>query len=76
MQVSSTLSQTISLPPTDVSSFSPSPPSEQSPQLQQSPPHPPQNSVTLQPPNNKTKKELWRDLKIQSGYWRGAWPNR
>ncbi|WVF70706.1 hypothetical protein IAT40_005499 [Kwoniella sp. CBS 6097] len=60
--MSSVASQSISLPPTDTSSTSPSPPSPsdltRSGQFQ---PHP---SPPRAPP--KSKKELWRDLKIQS----------
>ncbi|ORY28637.1 Peroxin-3 [Naematelia encephala] len=56
---SSVLSQSISLPPTDTS-FSPSPPSENAHlDVQSSPPQP-------GPHFNKSKKELWRDLKLQT----------
>ena len=59
-QASSVLSQSISLPRTDASSSSPSPPSDmsRSAMLHPSPPRPPAIA--------KSKKELWRDLKIQS----------
>ncbi|KAK4686378.1 peroxin-3, partial [Tremellales sp. Uapishka_1] len=61
---SSTMSHSISLPPTEDSS-SPSPPSDTS-QLHPSPPP----SDNLQVPGmhieQKSKKELWRELKIQS----------
>ncbi|GFZ43242.1 hypothetical protein JCM24511_00961 [Saitozyma sp. JCM 24511] len=72
--VSSVASQPISLPPTDLSSFSGSPTSDlsQSAQLQPSPPRvpPPSTSASLQVPlvrlDTRSKKELWRDLKLQS----------
>ncbi|ODN84237.1 hypothetical protein L202_00232 [Cryptococcus amylolentus CBS 6039] len=61
--LSSIISQSISLPATDISSNSPSPPSELSQSSSHfhspSPPH-----HHLSPP--KSKKELWNDLKIQS----------
>ena len=65
-QVSPTFSQSISLPPTDTSSVSPSPESDVSRNalLHASPP-------TLQAASSvpgKSKKELWRDLKQQSLY--------
>lgn len=63
----STMSQAISLPPTDTSSVVPSPTSELS-ALQESPPRP-----TTLPPSSpqrvvdpRSKKVLWRDLKVQS----------
>jgi peroxin-3 len=59
--LSSTLSQAISLPPTDTSSATPSPTSELS-ALNSSPPAAP----ILPPADPRTKKELWRDLKVQS----------
>lgn len=58
-QISSTLSQTISLPPTSTSSISNSPPSDfhpSPPRLRPSPDH----------LESRSKKELWRDLKLQS----------
>ncbi|WVQ71127.1 hypothetical protein IAR50_000652 [Cryptococcus sp. DSM 104548] len=59
--LSSVVSQSISLPPTDISSNSPSPPSDLSPSSHFQSPSPPR---LLAPP--KSKKELWNDLKIQS----------
>lgn len=59
----SPFSQSISLPPTDTSSISPSPESDLShhSQLHPSPPGPLAAMETV-----KSKKELWRDLKVQS----------
>lgn len=71
-QVSSTLSQSISLPPTDTSSFSPSPSSDMShSQLHSSPTHSLPRQSSESPPRSadlsaKSKKELWKDLKVQS----------
>ena len=69
IQASSTLSQSISLPPTDTSSFSPTSDISQSAMLHPSPPRHEQ-SAGLQVRSSisgKSKKELWRDLKMQSG---------
>ncbi|OCF45265.1 hypothetical protein I317_00787 [Kwoniella heveanensis CBS 569] len=60
--MSSVASQSISLPPTDTSSASPSPPSPSD--LTRSGQFHPQPSPPRVPA--KSKKELWRDLKIQS----------
>lgn len=63
---SSALSQSISLPPTDISSSSPSPISEIS-HLQTTPPRTSESSETAHPLiAGKSKKELWRELKVQS----------
>ncbi|WVQ85271.1 hypothetical protein IAT38_007436 [Cryptococcus sp. DSM 104549] len=64
--MSSIVSQSISLPPTDISSTSPSPPSDlsHSAMLHQSPPRAP--APRSSPVTTKSKKELWKDLKIQS----------
>lgn len=61
IQLSSTTSQSISLP-TDMSSDSTSPPSNLSSSIMLSP-SPPHHSP---PAPTKSKKELWKDLKIQS----------
>lgn len=71
----STVSQSISLPPTDTSSAIPSPTSEriplESPRIaggfsppSLSPPRP--STFSNPPPDTRTKKELWRDLKVES----------
>jgi hypothetical protein len=65
VQLSSTTSQSISLP-TDMSSDSNSPPSNLSSSLMLSP-SPPRHSP---PVPTKSKKELWKDLKIQSKLFR------
>lgn len=61
-QLSSTTSQSISLPPTDLSSDTTSPPSHLSSSATLSP-SPPRR---FPPAVSKSKKELWRDLKVQS----------
>ncbi|KAK8865737.1 hypothetical protein IAR55_000883 [Kwoniella newhampshirensis] len=58
--MSSIVSHSISLPPTDTSSNSPSPPSEHSHSAQLD------SSPSSAPPISKSKKELWKDLKAQS----------
>ncbi|WVQ97079.1 hypothetical protein IAU59_004189 [Kwoniella sp. CBS 9459] len=63
--MSSVASQSISLPPTDTSSTSPSPPSPSD--LTRSGQFQPRPSPPRAPP--RSKKELWRDLKIQSFTW-------
>ncbi|BEI87096.1 hypothetical protein CcaverHIS002_0704420 [Cutaneotrichosporon cavernicola] len=62
---SSTISQAISLPPTDTSSVVPSPQSQMSP-LEASPPHRIHEPEASPPQDPRTKKQLWRDLKVQS----------
>ncbi|CAD6576291.1 MAG: peroxin [Tremellales sp. Tagirdzhanova-0007] len=66
--VSSTFSQSISLPPTDTSSISPSPESDLShhAQLLPSPPRVQGARPGFENETGKSKKELWRDLKVQT----------
>ncbi|ORX34166.1 Peroxin-3 [Kockovaella imperatae] len=66
-EASSTMSQSISLPPTDISSASASPPSDlsHSAMLHSSPPRPLIDIVSADI-SGKSKKELWKDLKLQT----------
>jgi peroxin-3 len=62
---SSTISQAISLPPTDTSSVVPSPQSQLS-TLEASPPQRLNEPAPSPPQDPRSKKQLWRDLKVQS----------
>ncbi|XAO23460.1 hypothetical protein I312_102238 [Cryptococcus bacillisporus CA1280] len=65
--LSSIVSQSISLPASDTSSAFPSPPSEMSSSAQLGPSPPMLRDPTPSPPvSTKSKKELWKELKIQS----------
>ncbi|OXB38605.1 hypothetical protein LQV05_002603 [Cryptococcus neoformans] len=65
--LSSTVSQSISLPATDTTSGSPSPSSDMSSSAQLGPSPPMLRDPTPSPPVvTKSKKELWKELKIQS----------
>lgn len=69
-QLSSAISQPISLPPTDLSTSSGSPPSDltSSSHLLPLSPSPPRYPTFEEPQavSGKSKKELWKDLKVQS----------